>query len=182
VRRFAAAVVLSAVLGIVVAGCGGSSPEEEWAGSVCSDVADWKSEIQQNSDNITSQLQSPKAGTLAAIDAEIQKAVDATQQLATDLRSTNPPDTDAGKQATQQLTALATQLDTTVRTAKQSVQSVPKDAGLSEKAQKLAPLVPAVSSLAVSASSTLAAIQARSDELKKGFDQADSCKQFRNSN
>jgi hypothetical protein len=181
VRRFAAAVALSAVLAVVVAGCGASA-EEKWAGSVCSDVADWKSEIQQNSDNITSQLQSPKAGTLAAIDAEIQKAVDATQQLATDLRSTNPPDTDAGKQANQQLTALATQLDTTVTTAKQTVQSVPKDAGLSEKAQKLAPLAPAVSSLAVSASSTLAAIQARSDELKKGFDEADSCKQFRNSN
>jgi hypothetical protein len=57
---------------------------------------------------------------------------------------------------------------------------VPKDAGLGEKAQKLAPLAPAVSSLAVTASSTLEAIQTRSDELKKGFEQADSCKQFRN--
>jgi len=178
-RRFAGAVVLSAVLAFVVTGCGASA-EEKWAGSVCSDVADWKSQIQENSDNISSQLQSPKAGTLAAIDAEIRKAVDETQQLATDLRATEPPDTDAGKQAGQQLDALATQLDTTVTTAKQTVQSVPKDAGLGEKAQKLAPLAPAVSSLAVSASSTLAAVQARSDELKKGFEQADSCKQFRN--
>ena len=144
-RRFAAAVALSAVLAIVVAGCGASA-EEKWAGSVCSDVADWKS---HNSTELgqhhLAAAVTQGGNTRGDRRGDSKGRGRRPKQLATDLRSTNPPDTDAGKQANQQLTALATQLDTTVTTAKQTVQSVPKDAGLSEKAQKLAPLVPAVS-------------------------------------
>lgn len=163
----------------VAAGCGGSSPEEKWASSVCSDIGDWKSQVQQSSDDVRAQLQSPKAGTLASIDAEVRTAVDATKQLATDLKSTNPPDTDAGTQAKQQIDSLSSQLDTTVAKAEQTLDSVPQGAGLTETAQKLAPLIPDLSSLLVSTSSTLSAVQASATEIKDGFEKADSCKQFR---
>jgi chorismate synthase len=177
VRRFVAAVALSAVLAVVVAGCGASA-EEKWAGSVCSDVADWKSQVQKASDDVKTQLQSPQAGTLAAINTDVRSAVDATQQLATDLKATKAPDTDAGTQAKQQIDSLASQLDTTVTKAKQTVDSVPQGAGLVETAQKLAPLASDLSSLLASASSTLSSVQASASEIKSGFDNADSCKQF----
>ena len=177
-RRFAAAVVLSAVLGIVVAGCGGSSPEEEWAGSVCSDVGDWKSQVQKASDDVKTQLQSPQAGTLAAIDADVRSAVSATEQVATKLKATKPPDTDAGTHAKQQIDSLASQLDTTVTEAKQTLDSVPEGASLTETVQKLAPLVPDLSSLLASASSTLSSVQSSASEIKDGFEKADSCDQF----
>jgi hypothetical protein len=179
VRRFAAAVVLSLIVAIVLSGCGGSSPEEKWAGSVCSDVGDWKSQVQKAADDVKTQQQSPEAGTLAAINADVKSAVDATQQLATDLKSTKPPDTEAGTQAKQQIDSLASQLDTTVTEAKQTLDSVPEGASLTETVQKLAPLVPDLSSLLASASSTLSSVQASASEIKDGFEKADSCKQFR---
>jgi ABC-type transporter Mla subunit MlaD len=178
VGRFAAAVALSAVLAAVAGGCGGSSPEEKWAGSVCSDVGDWKSQVQKASDDVKTQLQSPQAGTLAAINTDVRSAVEATQQLATDLKATKPPDTEAGTQAKQQIDSLASQLDTTVTKAKQTVDSVPQGAGLVETAKKLAPLASDLSSLLASASSTLSSVQAGASEIKSGFDNADSCKQF----
>jgi chorismate synthase len=178
VGRFAAAVALSAVLAAVAAGCGGSSPEEEWAGSVCSDVADWKSEVQKASDDVKTQLQSPQAGTLGAINTDVKSAVDATQQLATDLKATKAPDTEAGTQAKQQIDSLVSQLDATVTKAKQTVDSVPQGAGLVETAQKLAPLASDLSSLLASASNTLSSVQASASAIKDGFDSADSCKQF----
>jgi hypothetical protein len=178
VGRFAAAVALSAVLAAVAAGCGGSSPEEKWAGSVCSDVADWKSEVQKASDDVKTQLQSPQAGTLAAIDADVRSAVSATEQLATDLKATKPPDTDAGRQAKQEIDDLSNQLDATVAKAKQTVDGVPQGAGLTETVKALAPLASSLSSLAVAASSTLASVKATASEIKKGFEDADSCKEF----
>jgi chorismate synthase len=178
VRRFAVAAALSAILAVVAAGCGGSSPEEEWAGSVCSDVADWKSQVQKASDDVSSQLQSPQAGTLAAIDADVRSAVNATEQLGTNLKATNPPDTDAGKQAKQEVDDLSTQLDATVTKSKQTVDNVPQGAGLTETVKALAPLASSLSSLAVAASSTLSAVKSTASEIKDGFEDADSCKQF----
>jgi ABC-type transporter Mla subunit MlaD len=167
------------MVAVVAVGCGGSSPEEEWAGSVCSDIGDWKSQVQKASEDVKTQLQSPQAGTLAAINTDVRSAVDATQQLATDLKATKPPDTEAGTQAKQQIDSLASQLETTVTSAKQTVASVPQEAGLVETARKLAPLASDLSSLLASASSTLSSVQAGASEIKDGFEKADSCKQFR---
>ena len=176
-RRFAAVVALSVVVAFVVAGCGASA-EEKWAGSVCSDVADWKSQVQKASDDVSSQLQSPQAGTLAAINADVRSAVSATEQLATNLKATKPPDTEAGKQAKQEINALSAQMATTVAKAKQTVSSVPQGASLTETARALAPLASSLSSLAIAASSTLASVKSTASEIKKGFENAGSCKQF----
>jgi len=104
VIRLAATLVLSATLAILGAGCGGSdtSAEEEWAGDVCSAVSDWEDQVKQSADDVTEQLKSPGTGTLAAIEADVQEAVDATDKLGDDLRELEPPDTEAGDQAKQQ--------------------------------------------------------------------------------
>jgi hypothetical protein len=165
---------------IAAAGCGaGASPEEKWADSVCSNIGDWKSQVQQAKDDIGAKLNSPRAGTLAAINTDVGDAVDATNQLATELKAIGPPDTEKGAQAKQQVDALAAQLQATVSTAKQAVQSVPESANLAQTAQKLAPLAPALQSLTTATSSALTSIQEDSEALKEGFDKADSCKQFR---
>jgi hypothetical protein len=177
-RRLIGAIVISAIVASVVAGCG-KSAEEKWAGSVCSDISDWKSQIQNAADDIQAQLQSPQLGMLAAIDADVQKALDATDELASELKSLEPPDTDEGAQAKQQLDALADQLQTTATSARTKVENVPQGAGAAETARRLVPLAPALQSLVVQTSSTLAAIQAEGKALKKGFEDADSCEPFR---
>jgi hypothetical protein len=179
-RRVASVLALASILVVVAAGCGGGQSEEEkWAGNVCTDISNWQSQVKKSTDNIQAALQSPGTGTLATINSEIQKAVNATSQLAANLKALNPPNTDEGAQAKQQLDALGTQVEKTTTQAKQTIQSVPEGASTSETIKKLSPLAPALQSLATNTSNTLAAVKASGEKIKEGFDKADSCKQFR---
>ena len=180
-RRWIAPILaVTTTLAFAAAGCGSSpSAAEKWAGSVCTDLGNWKSQVKQATDDISAKLQSPQAGTLTAVKADVRKAVDSTQQLANELKALGKPDTDSGAQAKQQTDALASQLQGTVTKAKQTLQSVPSGAGVSETVKALAPLAPELKSLGASASSTLKSVQAAGSDLKDGFDKADSCKQFR---
>jgi hypothetical protein len=172
--------LLAAALASVAAGCGGGgkSAEEEWAGSVCTDVATWKNQVTTATSNITNALKSPSSETFSTISTEVQSAVTATHELATNLKGDKPPNTDEGKQAKQQLDSLATQLQSTATKAKQTVESV-QGQSASQALQALSSLGPDLRSLAQQVSSTFSSIEASSSKLKEGFDQADSCKQFR---
>jgi hypothetical protein len=170
------------MLAVVAAGCGGGkSAEEKWAGSVCTDISNWKGDVQQNANNVRDKLKSPQEGTVAAIDAEIQKAVTATGDLGTNLKSLEPPNSDQGKQAKQQLDAFSSQVETTGENAKQTVDSVPADATASETVQKLAPLASDLKDLSVQTSKTLESVKSSGDKIKEGFEKADSCKQLKSS-
>jgi hypothetical protein len=162
----------------VVAGCGGASSEEKWAGSVCTDIANWQSQVKESTDDIKQQLQSPTTGTLGAVRTDIQSAVDATKELSTNLKGLDPPGGDAGAQAQQQLNAFIARVESTATQAKATVASVPEGASASEAIQSLAPLVPAVQSLATATSNTIQSVKASGEKIKEGFDKADSCKQF----
>jgi hypothetical protein len=172
--------VLAAGLASVATGCGGKSAEEEWAGNVCTDVANWKSQVTTATSNIGNALQSPGSGTISTISTEVQSAVTATRELATNLKGDKPPNTDEGDQAKQQLDSLATNAQSTATKAKQTVESVQGESP-SQALQALSSLAPDLRSLSQQVSSTLSSIQASGSKLKEGFDKADSCKQFRSS-
>lgn len=178
--RLGATLVLSASLAILGAGCGGdTSAEEEWAGDVCSAVSSWQDQVEQSSDDVREALQSPGAGTLAAIDAEVQEIIDATDKVGDDLRELEPPDTEAGDQAKQELDTLAVQLEATATNTKETFDSLPEGASITEVATALEPLVPTIQSLVASVSSTFTAVKESGSELKEGFDKADSCEKYR---
>jgi hypothetical protein len=182
VRLVASAVVVSAVLAFVAAGCGGGqSSEEKWASNVCTALGTWKQQIQKEVNDARSKLQSPSAGTLSAVKADVNQAVDATKQLASSLKGLGPPNTSSGAHAKQQLDSLSTQLENTVNQAKQTIATLPKGASVSQTASQLASLGPALQSLSTNVKMTLDSVQASSSDIKKGFDKADSCKQFRSS-
>jgi len=171
---------LAAALASVAAGCGsGASAEEKWADSVCTDLGNWKNQVKQTTDDIAAKLRSPQQGTLTAMKADVQKLVDSSQELAHNLSALAAPKTQSGTQAKQQLDSLASQFETTTNKAKQTLATVPENAGLTETATKLAPLAPDLQSLAAQAKTTVQSIEASSSDLKKGFEQADSCKQLR---
>jgi DNA repair ATPase RecN len=181
-KGFVTGLVLAAALTSVAAGCGGGkSAEEEWAGNVCTDVANWQSQVKTATSNISKALQSPDSGTISAISTEVQSAVNATRELGTNLKDDKPPNTDEGNQARQQIDSLATQLQSTAAKAKQTVESVPQGASASQALQALSSLAPELRTLAQQVSSTLSSIEASSSKLKEGFDKAGSCKQFRSS-
>jgi len=146
---------------------------------VCSTVSGWQGTIEQTAQEVQTELQSPSLSTVGAIETQIQSAVTATQKLSTDLKAIGAPDIDSGTQAKQQVDALASQLQSAVNIAKNTIDALPKDANLNELAQKLLPLAPAIQSLATSTSNTVKAIETSGDELKEGFDKADACKPYR---
>jgi hypothetical protein len=181
VTRLGAALILTTVLAFAAAGCGGSEPSasEEWAGDVCSAVGDWQDQIEQSAADIREQVQSPGADTLAAIQSEIEEGVDASNELADELRSLEPPDTDAGEQAQQEIDSLADLVETTVDKTKETIDNLPENASLTEVAQAVAPLLPDLQALVTNASASLTSVQKRGSELKEGFDKADSCERYR---
>jgi uncharacterized phage infection (PIP) family protein YhgE len=179
VRRLTPTIVLALLLALVAAGCGSSaSAEEKWASSVCTAVGDWQDNVQSSVNDVKTQLQSPTTGTTAAINADVQSAVDATKKLSSDLKSIDPPSSDAGKHAQQELDTLSTQLDQAVTKTKQTVKGIPAGAGVTEIATQLATLVPSLQGLATSASTTLSAVKASAQQLRDGFHDADSCKRY----
>ena len=180
-RRLGVALVLMTLLAFAAAGCGGSEPSasEEWAGDVCSAVGDWQDQIEQSAADIREQVQSPGADTPAAIQSEIQEGVDASNELADELRSLEPPDTDAGEQAQQQIESLADLVETTVDKTKETIDNLPENASLTEFAQAVAPLLPDLQALVTNTSAALTSVQKSGSELKEGFDKADSCERYR---
>jgi len=182
IKALVTALVLAAAVTSVVAGCGGGkSAEEEWAGNVCTDVANWQSQVKTATSNISKALQSPGSGTVSTVSTEIQSALDATRELGTNLKGDKPPSTDEGNKAKQQIDSLATQLQSTTAKAKQTLESVPQGASAAQAAQALAPLAGDIRLLSQQVSSALSSVEASSSKLKEGFDKADSCKQFRSS-
>jgi hypothetical protein len=173
-------IVLASALALLASGCGStSSAEEQWADSVCSAVGDWQDTVESSVNDVKTQLQSPAVGMVASINTDVQSAVDATKKLSSDLKSLDPPDSDAGKQAQQQVASLSTQLDQAVTKTKQTVGNISASSGVAEIATELSTLVPSLQALATSAESTLSSIQASAKSLKDGFGEADSCKRFR---
>jgi len=180
VRLVLGVVAASVMLGLIAAGCGGgASSQEKWADSVCTDITTWQSQIKKSTNDVKAELQSPESGTLTSVRTDIQEAVDATKQLATNLKSLDPPGGDAGAKAQQQLDAYAAQVHSTAAQAKQTVASVPAGATASETLRTLAPLALALQSLAVDTSTAIQSLKASEGKIKEGFDSADSCAQFR---
>jgi methyl-accepting chemotaxis protein len=165
---------------LVCAACGGeASAEEKWADSVCSDVGGWRDEVEQAEEDIRTALQSPGTETLSTIDTAIRQATDATRTLADELEALEAPNTEAGAQAKQQLDDLAAQLEGTATEAREILDSVSEGTDPLQAAQQLAALAPEVESAVTNASSTLEAVQASGSDLTEGFQDADSCEQFR---
>jgi hypothetical protein len=180
-RRLGPVLVLLAVLAFAAAGCGGSEPSasEDWAGDVCSAVGDWQDQIEQSAADIREQVQSPSTETLSAIQSEIQEGADASNDLADDLKSLEPPDTEAGDEAQQQIDSLADLVETTVDKTKETIDNLPENATLSEVAQAVGPLLPDLQALVTNVSTTLTSVKERGSELNDGFEKADSCERYR---
>jgi hypothetical protein len=177
VKTIATIVAVAAILVVGGAACGGeTSAEEEWADSVCTDVGAWRDQLQQAEDDIRTALESPGAETLGAIETAVRQAIDATRELSEDVDALEPPDTESGGQAKQQLTALATQLESTATQAQQILDGVAEDPV--QALEDLAAFAPELQSAVTAASRTLETIQASGSDLQQGFEDAESCDRF----
>jgi hypothetical protein len=112
-RSLVLATTLAAAL--LAAGCGGDDSEgsatADWAGDVCSALADWTESLQA----ATSSLQGSD-DPVGSLESVVEDVREATGALADDLRGLGPPETDSGEQAKESLDTLASDLEDSIET------------------------------------------------------------------
>jgi Family of unknown function (DUF6240) len=119
-RRGFIAVVVAALL---LTGCGGDDDEsasESYANSVCRELSEWVTSIEDAANSLT------EAGLSADqedLEAAVEETTEATDELANDLARLEPPETDDGEQAKEEVDRLATRLRQQVASVKVAVAS-----------------------------------------------------------
>jgi hypothetical protein len=176
-----ALLALGSVLAALAAGCGGSepSPGEKWASSVCTEVSDWRGQIEKIAGDVRTELQSPGLNTLGVVRSGIQQGVEATRQLGTDLRQLPPPPVENGPTAKQLVDGLADDLQQTVDGVEQQAQTLRQSPSLTQALNTLTDIAASISSAVQKTKSTVDSMTQLTGEIRQGFEDADACDDLR---
>ena len=165
------ALVLTLALTPAVAGCGGDeeSESEEWAGDVCTELSTWATSVHEAIRSLTG---NPLSLDKAAVQAATDDVKVATDDLVDGLGDLEPFETEAGEQARTELDALGTQLQQQLDDIEQASES---------GSLTLATVTGALGTAAAAVQSTFESLQSldASDELREGFEDAESCDALR---
>jgi hypothetical protein len=121
-RRSSAALAILMVAALGAAGCGGggeTSSQAQWASDVCSPVADWRSSITTIATDFSGGMSKD------VITQKIDDAQQATTEMVDALNSVDPPQTEGGQQATDEISAFVDTVSSTVDSIKAEVASLP---------------------------------------------------------
>jgi len=150
---------------------------EEWAGSVCTSLSDWR-------DSIASLHTGGEPLTADSLRDKLSDASDATSDLVTQLRDLGPPDLEASDELEQQLNASVEELESRFDAVKDSAEEV-ADAPAGEFVQQLAALGSDLAALQTAISETATTLQnadvaeSSKAELQQAFADAPSCESLR---
>lgn len=176
VSRLVPLVLLTVGLSFAAAGCGGESAQEKWAGNVCTQFLDWSTQMKQLGNDAKSAIQSPTAGTVGQLQDDAQQAVDATTKLKSNLKDLGPAPGSNGQDANTIFTTYATQVNQAITQLQSSATALSSSKNLTEAATALAAAAGQVSTFSTQTENAVNAAKQTSDDLKKGFDNASSCK------
>ena len=164
------AVVLALATTPALAGCGSDeeSAGEQWAGDVCSELSTWATAVEESVTSLTANALSIDK---AAVQVATKDVKAATDRLVDGLADLGPPETEAGDQARSELDELGTQLEQQLDDVEQQVES---------GSLSLVTVTSALATAASSVSSTFESLQSldSDEELRDGFEDADSCDSF----
>jgi hypothetical protein len=168
-------VLAAALVGLVAAGCGGSSADTKankaYADSVCTAIGTWEQQIK----NIAT---APTSGGVSksTLQAKIKQAETATKTLVNQIKAVPPPNSSQGKAAKQQLDQLATDVSSTVDAAKGSLTLLQGSPSAAHIAAAISALAPQVHSLVNETKSALDTLKNAGGSLASAFKSTDSCK------
>ena len=157
----------------------GNPSAAEWADSVCTDLATWKSSIESLADVGGGTL------TAATLSERIDTAQGATQTLVTELENLGPPDLESGEDLQQQLSASADRLQSSFETLQQGAEQAAQAGSPAEFVQGLTALAPQFQALLDQVSATVDELRSANvaegakAELQAAFDDAQSCQELR---
>lgn len=151
---------------------------EEWAGSVCTSLSDWRESIASLADP------GGEPPTADSIRDKLGDASDATSELVAQLRDLGPPDLESGGEAQQKLDASVDELESSFSSLKDGVEAA-ADAPASDFLEQLAALAPDLAALQAAASGVVTTLQnadvteSSKAELQQAFADAPSCESLR---
>jgi hypothetical protein len=161
--------VIALAAAVLAAGCGGddTSATERWADDVCSATSTWQGSVEDAADTI-------REGGGEGIETAVDDVVEATQELADDLKGLGSPETEAGDQAEASVERLADQLSAAVDQVRAA-----GDEGTT--LQAVAAATAALATLQQDVQRTLDELRGldAGGELEDAFDNADSCDELR---
>jgi hypothetical protein len=160
---------------LLLAGCGGDDDEgasESYASSVCTELSEWVTSIDGA---ISSLTEGGLSADRQGLEAAVQEATVATDELVDDLAELEPPETDAGDQAKEELDRLATELRQQVGTIETALESDSSAAAFTIVVST------AVSTVTTAASSTFDNLEQLDPggELEEAFRDSTDCDSFR---
>jgi phage-related protein len=163
---------LIAVLGLVAAGCGGSSDtkaNEAYANSVCSAIGDWEQQIKSIATSFSGGV------SQASLQTSITQAETATKTLLTQVKAVPPPDSSEGQAAKQQLDQLTTDIRNSVDAASTALTELQANPSAAAVTATVATLAPQVQSLANATNSAITSLKDAGGSLASAFQSTDSC-------
>jgi hypothetical protein len=177
-RRAPLVILIASVLAL--AACGGEEeepPAEQWAGGVCETVDTWRTELQTIFDDLTAQVTSGEA-SVDDIRSGIDDGAEATDELVETLQGLEPPETEAGQQAQEELEGIADQASGVAADAQEAVGSL-GDAGITEVLAALAGVAGDIQGALSQVEGTVEAFrESADDEIREGFANAPACQEL----
>jgi len=164
---------LIATLGVLAAGCGGSSDtkaNEAYANSVCSAIGNWQQQIKTIASDFSGGV------SLASLQTKVTQAEAATKTLVSQIKAVSPPDTSQGQAAKQQLDQLTTDINNTVDAASTALTEVQANPSAAAVSATVATLAPQVQSLASETNSAISTLKSAGGSLASAFKSTDSYK------
>jgi hypothetical protein len=173
---------LVAGLTLVVSGCGGSDDSadeptaaESWASDVCSTVGAWTSTVADARET----LSSPRDLSANEIEATFAEVSTATSTLVDDLGGLGAPDTEAGDEAEDRISALSEQLQEQADVVDEATGDQPQ--GMGELLARVSTVTGAVSQMVSDAQAAVADLRTLdgAQELEDAFASTASCEDLR---
>jgi hypothetical protein len=144
-------------------------------------VASWQSQLQGLASQAKDELSSPQLGVIANLKAEAQKAVTATNQLATNFQNLQPAPGTNGQTAKEVLNAFASDAEQTIDALKTDLDRLTASSSVGEAITTLSGAAANVSAVVAKGKTTLDSVSETASNLKQGFKDAESCKDLQKS-
>jgi hypothetical protein len=178
--KLAPVAALTATLAFAAAGCGSSeSAQEKWADDVCTQLLNWSTQMKQLVNDAKSAVQSPSATSIDTLKTDAQKAVNATKDLKTNLKNLPPAPASNGQSAKDSFTTYANQVSQAVSSTQTSAKALSSSTSLSQAATQLSKAAGQLSTFSTQMQNAINSAKQTSSALKKGFEDASSCKDLK---
>jgi ABC-type transporter Mla subunit MlaD len=170
------AAALVAALALAAAGCGddGGRSAEDWATDVCTELDTWADSIATSISGVMSQ---GLGVTRDDLSAAAHQASRATSELVDDLQEIEPPDTESGERAQEELQQLGDSLEQHAGEVRELVEGASTSGtGLADLGRSI---VGEIGAAVDDTQAALRALQDAGDELRSGISDSDACTRLR---